>query len=114
MIASARSGASGGTSLTHTVRRGDSLWSLASLFGSTVDRIKRDNDLRGDDLAVGQKLAIRSASAAGSRRYTVRRGDTIGRIAPAKNVPIENLLRTNGLSRSSTIYPGQQVIRLPN
>jgi membrane-bound lytic murein transglycosylase D len=106
-------GRSDGTSLTHTVRRGDSLWKLASRYGSTVDRIKRDNGMSGNDLAIGQKLAIRTGSAAGARSYTVRRGDTIGRIAQAKNISIDRLLRTNGLSRSSTIYPGQ-VINLPN
>ena len=100
-------------SLRHTVRRGDSLWRLASRYGTTVDRIKRDNGLRGDSLAVGQKLAINTGSAGGSRSYAVRRGDTIGRIAAARNVSIDALLRANGLSRSSTIYPGQ-VIRLPD
>ena len=115
-VVSGWTGGKGGQSLTHTVRRGDSLWKLASLYGSTVDRIKQDNGLRGDALSVGQRLAIRSGSAAGAsgaRSYTVRRGDTIGRIAQAGNVSIDQLLRTNGLSRSSTIYPGQ-VIRRPN
>jgi membrane-bound lytic murein transglycosylase D len=106
-------GPSGGTSRTHTVRRGDSLWKLASRYGSTVDRIKRDNGLRRDALAIGQRLVIRTGSASGSRSYTVRRGDTIGRIAQAENISVDRLLRTNGLSRSSTIYPGQ-VIRFPN
>ena len=104
--------ASGG-SMIHEVRRGDSLWSLASRYGSTVDRIRADNRLRGDGLAVGQKLRIETGIPAGSRSYVVRRGDTIGRIARARNVPIDVLLATNGLSRSSTIYPGQ-VIRLPD
>jgi len=103
----------GGTSQTHTVRRGDSLWKLASRYGSTVDRIKRDNGLRSEALAVGQKLDIRSGGASDSRSYTVRRGDTIGRIAQVANVSVDRLLRTNGLSRSSTIYPGQ-VILFPN
>jgi LysM repeat protein len=100
-------------SLIHTVRRGDSLWKLASLYGSTVDRIKSDNGLRGDALSVGQRLEIRRGQSPAGRSYTVRRGDTIGRIAQAENVSIESLLRTNGLSRTSTIYPGQ-VIRFPN
>ena len=43
----------------------------------------------------------------------MRPGDTIGRIAQAEKVSIDRLLRANGLSRSSTIYPGQ-VIELPN
>jgi membrane-bound lytic murein transglycosylase D len=104
---------SGGKPVTHTVRGGDSLWKLASRYGTTVDRIKSDNSLRGDGLRVGQKLSIQSGAATASRSYTVRRGDTIGRIAAAQNVPVESLLRANGLSRSSTIYPGQ-VIRFPD
>ena len=107
----ARSGS--GSSWHHTVRRGDSLWSLASRYGTPVARIRRDNGLRGDRLAVGQKLKIETGAAvAGSRSYTVRRGDTIGRIARARNVSVDALLRANGLSRKSTIYPGQ-VLRFP-
>jgi len=111
--AAVAAGKSGGTSVTHTVRRGDSLWKLASHYDTTVNRIKRDNGLSLDGLSVGQKLEIRTGSATGSRSYTVRPGDTIGRIAQAQKVSVEKLLRTNGLSRSSTIYPGQ-VIQLPN
>jgi membrane-bound lytic murein transglycosylase D len=104
----------GGSALvTHTVRRGDSLWRLASRYGSTVDRIKRDNGLRSDRLAVGQKIEIRTGNSAGSRSYTVRRGDSVGLIAQAQKVSVDGLLRANGLSRSSRIYPGQ-VIQLPN
>jgi membrane-bound lytic murein transglycosylase D len=100
-------------SLRYTVRRGDSLWKLASRYGTTVDRIKRDNGLRGDRLTIGQKLTIKTGVPAGSRRYTVRRGDTIGRIAEAHNVPIDSILRSNGLSLSSTIHSGQ-VLRIPD
>ena len=100
-------------SLRHTVRRGDSLWKLASRYGTTVDRIKGDNGLRGDRLYVGQTLTINTGIPAGSRTYTVRRGDTIGRIAKAQKVSINAILRSNGLSRSSTIYPGQ-VLVIPN
>jgi len=97
----------------HTVRRGDSLWSLASRYGTNVDRIKRDNELRGDRLVVGQKLRIETGAGggAGARSHTVRRGDTIGRIARTQSVSIESILRANGLSRKSTIYPGQ-ILRL--
>jgi len=102
-----------GISRSHTVRRGDSLWRLASSYGTTVDRIKADNGLRGDRLVIGQGLSINAGSRAGSRSYTVRRGDTIGGIAKSQNVPVKSILLVNGLSRSSTIYPGQ-VIRFPD
>jgi len=101
------------TSQSYTVGRGDNLWKLASRFGTTVDRIKSDNRLRGDELTIGQRLAINTGSPVGSRSYTVRRGDTIGRIAQAQNVSLSSILRSNGLSSSSTIYPGQ-VLRIPD
>jgi membrane-bound lytic murein transglycosylase D len=110
VIASAGGGT---TTLKVTVARGDNLWKLASRYGTTVDRIKRDNGLRGDQLVIGQKLTIHTGSPAGSHSYTVRRGDTIGRIAQAQNVSIDSILLSNGLSRSSTIYPGQ-VLRIPD
>ena len=101
------------TSQSYRVRRGDSLWKLASRYGTTVDRIKRDNGLRGDQLTVGQKLRINTGVPPGSNTYAVRRGDTVGKIAKAHRVSLNAVLRANGLSKSSTIYPGQ-VLVIPN
>jgi LysM repeat protein len=94
------------------VRAGDSLWKLASRYGTTVDRIKRENGLRGDQLAIGQRLKIETGPERRSRQYTVHRGDTIGRIARRHAVSVDAMLRANGLSRRSTIHPGQ-VLLLP-
>jgi membrane-bound lytic murein transglycosylase D len=96
--------------LTHTVRRGDSLWRLASRYGTTVDRIKRDNGLRSDRLTVGQKLRINNGVPEGALTYAVRRGDTLGKIARAHRVSLNSVLRANGLSTRSTIYPGQVLV----
>jgi membrane-bound lytic murein transglycosylase D len=96
--------------LTHRVRRGDSLWKLASRYGTTVDRIKRDNKLRGDRLSIGQKLLIKTGIPAGSRTYAVRGGDTVGKIARAHRTSVNRVLQANGLSSRSTIYPGQVLI----
>jgi membrane-bound lytic murein transglycosylase D len=100
-------------SLTHSVRRGDSLWKLASRYGTTVDRIKRDNNLRGDRLHVGQRLQINTGIPAGSLTYSVRKGDTVAKIARSHRVSTTAVLRANGLSSASTIYPGQ-VLVIPN
>jgi membrane-bound lytic murein transglycosylase D len=64
---SSGSGSSGGTT-THRVRQGDNLWIIAQRYGTTVERIKSDNGLRGNLLRVGQKLVIhrdRSSTGAG-------------------------------------------------
>ena len=95
------------------MRRGDSLWKLASRYGTTVDRIKRDNSLRNDRLHVGQRLRISTGIPEGSRTYAVRRGDTVGKIAKAHRVSVNSMLRANGLSSRSKIYPGQTLI-IPN
>ena len=52
---------SGGGTHTHRVRQGDNLWLIAQRYGTTVERIKSDNGLRGNLLTVGQKLVINSS-----------------------------------------------------
>jgi len=103
-----------GTTDTYTVRRGDNLWRLANRYGTTVQAIKRENNLRSDRLAVGQRLKVtaggKSVTTAGS--YVVRRGDTLSAIATTHRVSLSALMRANGLSSRSTIYPGQ-VLALP-
>lgn len=46
-------------SIVHTVQEGDTLFGLALLYGTTVDRIKALNGLESDLLSVGQELLIR-------------------------------------------------------
>jgi len=108
----ARASVAPGQTVEHRVRTGDSLWLLASRYGTTVDRIKRDNDLRGNTLQPGQRLTIRSGSAgasSGGDVYVVQRGDTLGGIAAKRGVPLSRLLAANQLSPRSTIYPGQRL-----
>jgi membrane-bound lytic murein transglycosylase D len=99
--------ASGDAAVTYTVRPGDSLWRVASRYGTTVDRIRRDNGLRGNALQPGQRLRV---SAGGGRVYVVRRGDTLGGIARSRSVSARQLAEINGLTLNSTIYPGQRLV----
>lgn len=43
---------------THRVRRGDTLFSIARLYNTTVDKIKSWNRMRGTRIAVGDRLTI--------------------------------------------------------
>jgi len=100
-----------GTEIKHRVQRGDSLWLLASRYGTTVEQIRRDNGIRDSILHPGQVLRIHSgARGRGGSTYVVRRGDTLGAIARRQGVSLSRLLSANRLSRRSTIYPGQQLL----
>lgn len=94
------------------VQSGDSLWVLARRHGTTVDRIRRDNNLGSNTLQPGQELVLRTGSTPGGV-YRVRRGDTLGIIAQNHGVSLGRLLRENNLSSRSTIHPGQ-TLRIPN
>ncbi len=98
-----------GSEVHHRVRGGDSLWLLASRYGTTVERIRRDNGLGGNLLHPGQALTIHPGSSGRGGVYVVRKGDTLAAIAHDQGVSLGRLLAANRLSRASTIYPGQQL-----
>ena len=49
---------SGNTGRTYTVQKGDSLYSIAKKYNTTVDSIKNKNNLKSNTLSIGQKLII--------------------------------------------------------
>jgi len=54
-----QSSTSTSSTTTYTVKSGDNLWSIAKKFNTTVDHIKKLNNLKGDSLNVGQKLKVK-------------------------------------------------------
>jgi membrane-bound lytic murein transglycosylase D len=98
-----------GEKLVYVVKRGDSLYRIAHAFNTTVQKIKRGNNLKSDILHVGQKLVIHSGKPEGAVLYTVRRGDTPFEIAKKHGMNLNYLLSLNGLSTRSKIYPGQKL-----
>lgn len=95
---------------THSVRPGESLYSIARRYRTTVDRLKRENKLSSNTIHPGQKLKVSAGSRSDLRRYTIKRGDTLSGIAKANGVRLSSLLRANGLSSRSRIYPGQVLV----
>jgi membrane-bound lytic murein transglycosylase D len=94
----------------HTVRKGESLYSIARRYSTTVARLRADNGLSSNTIYPGQKLKVAPGSRDDLRRYQVQRGDTLSEIADRNRVGLSALLRANGLSSRSTIYPGQWLV----
>jgi N-acetylmuramoyl-L-alanine amidase len=97
----------------HTVQPGESLYLIAQRYNTTVEALKRANNLSNNYLVAGQRLTIPTvASNSGNASYTVRKGDTMYLIAKNNGISLSELLRVNNLSGETAIYPGQ-VIQLP-
>jgi murein DD-endopeptidase MepM/ murein hydrolase activator NlpD len=89
---------------SYTVRRGDSLSSIAQKFGLRVDTLISYNGIkRARGLLAGTEMRVPSADGLA---YTVRRGDTLGGIAGRFGVSLNDLLDWNNLE-SEVIRIGQ-------
>ncbi|MEK9176546.1 MAG: M23 family metallopeptidase [Patescibacteria group bacterium] len=64
--------------ITYTVQKGDTLSSIARKFGISVETIRWENDIAGDNLTVGDDLMILPVTGIS---YKVASGDTIYTIA---------------------------------
>ena len=90
----------------YTVRAGDNLGAIGKKNGVSVADIKRWNNLRNNNLKVGQKLKLHSSSSVASVKspsksggkvttYKVRSGDTLFQIAQRHKVDLKQLQRWN-------------------
>lgn len=104
-----------------TVKRGDALEKIARNNGTTVEAIKKANNLKSVKLSIGQVLRVptnqkstvevtltpasapkkepekKIASAESPQYYTVKNGDNPWKIAKQFNVKFDDLLKLNGL-----------------
>lgn len=108
----------------YTVQQGDTLFSIARRFNSTVQAIAAANNIVNPNLIYpGQVLTIPDGvpgtpppatppPPTGSSTYIVRPGDTLGLIALRFGVTIQALAAANNISNINVIYVGQ-VLTIP-
>lgn len=97
------------STITYTVKTGDSLYSIAKRFNTTVDEIKRLNQLSSNLLSLGQKLIIPSATGDSYATYTVRLNDSLYKIASRYGTTVDELKKINNLT-SNSLSIGQQLL----
>ncbi|WP_392542316.1 LysM peptidoglycan-binding domain-containing protein [Oryzobacter telluris] len=101
---------------TYVVRAGDTLEGIAARHRTTIGVLVARNHIRdrhlimaGTRLTVPRTAAPAKAAAARSTVHTVRAGDTLSGIAIRYRVPLASLLKTNHISASAFIHPGQRL-----
>lgn len=93
----------------HTVKSGDTLYSISKQYNVSVNNIMSWNKLSSSMISAGQKLQV---SAGNATVYTVKSGDTLFKIASSYGVTAQNILDWNSL-KSSTIFVGQKLTIYP-
>lgn len=97
---------------TYVVQKGDSLYSIANKYNTTVNELKALNNLTSNALSIGQVLKLPQEEMIGEYIiYTVQKGDTLYSIANKYGITVDNLKAYNNLT-SNNITLNQQ-IRIP-
>ncbi len=110
---------SASSNINYVVQKGDSLYSIASKYDTTVNDIKALNNLSSNILNIGQILKIpyeesvdiEPEEGAPTNTYVVQYGDTLYKIASDNNISADELINLNNLT-DYELYVGQ-ILKLP-
>lgn len=93
---------------TYTVKKGDTLYAIASQYNISVDELKRLNNIVGNTLYIGQELKVPKSNSSEPTPpvdsydiYIVVKGDSLWSIAQKYNTTVDELIRLNGLNNVS-------------
>ena len=94
----------------YVVKSGDTLWGIASKYNTSVDKIKDINNLNSNNLSIGQKLLV-PGNNLGTKKYIVKSGDTLYKIAQNNGTTVTELINLNNL-KTTNLSIGQ-VLYIP-
>lgn len=92
----------------YTVKRGDTLYSIANQFNTTVQTIKNLNNLTSNNLQIGQVLLVTEKVYPDVSTYIVEKGDTLYSIATKFSTTVQAIKTLNNLT-TNTLLPGQHI-----
>ncbi len=101
----------------YTVKKGDTLYSIARTYGISVDKLKSANNLSSNNLTIGQTLIIPDNEEDdiidGETIYIVKSGDTLYKIAGLYGMTVNELKALNNLT-SNSLSIGQRLRVVPS
>jgi len=100
--------------IIYRVVSGDTLYSIARKYNTTVNKIKELNNLTSNNLSIGQVLKITDGTTTPEEdtdqvTYTVKSGDNLYAIAGRYNVTVDALKKANNLT-SNLLSIGQTLV----
>ena len=109
------------TPKTYIVKKGDTLYSIATAFNTTPNKIKQENNIQGNTIYIGQELKLPSPILPPTSPpitedpgneiytiYTVKIGDSLWSISREYNISVQELIDINDLL-TTTIKVGDQL-----
>jgi cell wall-associated NlpC family hydrolase len=101
----------------YKVKEGDTLYSISKKFNISVKEIKQTNKLRKSTLRanqvirIGKKSSTQKAAVRKARLsyYTVKKGDTLSKIAQKTHVPVKKLMAMNHIN-AKALKPGRKLL----
>ena len=100
--------------INYTVKSGDSLYKIANTYNTTVDEIKKLNNLTSNNLQINQILKIPTTTNQGTQNYinyTVKSGDSLYKIANTYNTTVDEIKKLNNLTSNNLQI--NQVLKIP-
>lgn len=96
--------------ITHTVTKGQGLYSIARTYGVTEDEIISANPGSDKVIKVGEQLRIPVRKADGSRFHTVQAGETLYSLSKANNITVNDICQANPGLDAANVKSGQTII----
>lgn len=96
----------------YIVKKGDSLYSIAKKYSTTVERIKELNNLKSNLINIGQVLIINEVKPISSEvTYIVKKGDSLYSISKRYDILVSELKTYNNLL--TNIISIDQILKIP-
>ncbi len=118
----------------HTVKAGDSVWSVSNKYGITMAQLIQWNNIQNNFIYPGQQLTVSNSGSTNSASsntgssantnnsssantgssssqgtYTVKAGESVWSVANKNGITMNQLIEWNNI-KNNFIYPGQQLI----
>jgi LysM repeat protein len=99
----------------YVVKSGDTLYGISNKYGISVDELKKINNLKDNNLSIGQKILVGGTSEIMDNNYDtyiVKKGDSLYFIASKYGINVDKLKEINNLS-TNLLSIGQKLL-VPN